>query len=1087
LKRCATLALIAALALAVLAPGPASAAPAPAWTITVTPLPSNFVPGQKAEYLLMATNVGASATTAPSLLSATLPATLTPLHNEPRNQTPGSTEPLCAISGQTVSCEAPDAVGPGFRFFDLLTVEVALASGTAPLSATVSGGGGAPASIAAAPPLSSAVLPFGFLEPGLRAPLTEEDGTAATLAASHPYQQTVSFGFPSEASGVDLPTNAGHPHEIKLELPPGLIGNPTATPLRCTEAQLETKSCPKESQIGSFSLATTGGQKGTAAPDREAIYNMVPPPGSPAELGVDVDGIGLFLHIFAEVRSDSDYGIEVRTPDVIALGTEPLFDIQTQVWGDPSDPVHDPIRGAHVEPQKIAFWTLPGHCPGQPDQSAIGADSWEEPGLFEESTYQSADLAGNQVSLSGCNQIDFEPTISAQPTTGLIDSPSGLDVDLHQPQDTELGHRSTAQLRDAHVTLPAGMSVNPSQANGLDVCSAQQIGLTTEVGTTPSHFDKTPAACPDAAKLGTVEVTTPLIAEYEEGGTKLLTDPETGLPVPRPLHGSVYLAKPFENPFDSLLALYLTLEDPRTGTYAKLAGRVEPDPATGQLTTVFEENPQLPIEDIRLHLFGGARGALITPPTCGTHTTTTDLVPWTTPEGADAHPSSSFQTTASPGGGTCPSSADAAPSAPSFAAGTLTRQAGSYSPFVLKVSREDGTQRLGVIETTLAPGLIGKLAGIPACSEAQITQAQARANPEEGRPERESPSCPLASELGTVTVAAGAGPTPYYTQGHAYLAGPYKGAPLSLVAIVPAIAGPFDLGTVVSRVALHVDPDTAQIHAVSDPLPQILDGIPLDVRSVALNMDRPQFVLNPTSCDPMSISGSIASPLGGATGVSTPFQVGGCKALPFEPKLSLRLKGKVRRTAHPRLIATLKAKPGEANIAAARVKLPHPVFLDQGHIRTICTRVQFAADACPPGSIYGKAKAKTPLLDQPLSGSVYLRSNPSHELPDLVAKLRGPDSQPIEIDLAGKTDAVKAALRNTFEAVPDAPVSSFRLELFGGKRGLVEMSEGFCSERRANVELTGQNGKVYETRPVVGAKCPKVKAKGKSAHRRGAR
>jgi hypothetical protein len=1078
--------LIAALALALLAPAGAAAAPAPAWTITATPLPSNFVPGQKAEYLLMATNVGASATTDPSLLSATLPATLTPLHNEPRNQTPGSPNPLCAISGQTVSCEAADAVGPGFRFFDLLEVEVAPAvSGTAPLSVTVSGGAAASASTTASPPLSSAVLPFGFLEPGLRAPITEEDGAAATAAASHPYQQTVSFGFPSEASGEDLPTNDGHPHEIKLELPPGLIGNPTATPVLCTEAQLEAASCPKPSQVGSFSLATTGGQKGTAAPDREAIYNMVPPPGTPAELGINVDGIGLFAHLFADVRTDSDYGIEVTTPDVIALGTEPLFDIQAQVWGDPSDPVHDAIRGAGVGAQKIAFWTLPTHCSGQPDQTAIRGDSWEAPGVFEESTYQSADLAADPVSVSGCNQIAFEPTISARPSTDLADSPSGLAVHLHLPQNTELGHRATAQLRDATVTLPAGMAVNPSQADGLEACSAARIGMLTAVGASPAHFSRQPAACPDASKLGTVEVTTPLLAEYTEGGTRLATDPETGLPIPRPLNGSVYLAKPFENPFESLLALYLTVEDPKTGTFVKLAGRVEPDPATGQLTTVFSENPQLPIEDIDLELSGGARGALITPPTCATHTTTTTLVPWSAPEGAPAHPSDSFQTTREPGGGSCPGTEAELPAAPGFAAGTLTRQAGSYSPFALKVSREDGSRRISGIDTTLAPGLTGRLAGIPECSEAQIARARARSNPEEGRLERESPSCPLASELGTVTVAAGAGPTPYYAQGRAYLAPPYKGAPLSLVAIVPAIAGPFDLGTVVSRVALHVDPDTAQIHAVSDPLPQILDGIPLDVRSVALKMDRPRFVLNPTSCDPMAIAGSIASPLGQSTAVSTPFQVGGCQALPFKPRLSLALKGPVGRTSHPRLLATLKARPGEADVAAARVKLPPAVFLDQGHIRGVCTRVQFAAEACPAGSVYGRARARTPLLDQPLSGPVYLRSS-SHPLPDLVAKLRGPASQPIEIDLAGRTDAVKAALRNTFEAVPDAPVSSFRLELFGGRRGLVEMSDGFCSHRRANVELTGQNAKSHATRPVVAARCPKGKGKrgkGKKAHR----
>jgi hypothetical protein len=615
------------------------------------------------------------------------------------------------------------------------------------------------------------------------------------------------------------------------------------------------------------------------------------------------------------------------------------------------------------------------------------------------------------------------------------------------------------------------MAVNPSQADGLDACSTERIGLTTSIGESPIHFSKAPDSCPDAAKLGSVEVTTPLLAQYG-AENKLQLDPETGKPILEPLHGSVYLAKPFANPFGSLVAIYLSINDPPTGTIAKLAGRATLDPATGQITTRFEENPQLPLEDVRLHLFGGARGALITPPACGTHTSTSDLTPWSAPEGQDAHPVDSFQTSAIPGGGACPGTEAAAPNQPTFSAGTLAPQAGAYSPFVLKLSREDGSQRISTIDTTLAPGLTGKLAGISSCSEAQIAQAAGRGHPNQGAIEQASPSCPAASEVGTVIVGAGAGSNPFYVQGHAYLAGPYKGAPLSLAIVTPAVAGPFDLGAVVSRVALNLDRDTAQIHAVSDPLPTILDGIPLDIRSIALKMDRPNFTLNPTNCDPLAITGGATSLLGQTAALTQRFQVGGCKGLGFKPKLSLKLLGGVKRSATPRLVANLTAKPGEANIASAQVKLPRAAFLDNAHIKTICTRVQFVADTCPPGSIYGKASARTPLLDYPLSGSVYLRSNPAHTLPDLVAKLKGPDTQPIEIDLAGKTDSVKAALRNTFEAVPDAPVSSFHLELFGGKRGLVELSRNLCAHTyRAEVKLTAQNGKTFDTTPVVGNSC----------------
>ena len=1055
---------LTALAAALLAPG-AQADPAPAWALRLTPMPSNFAPGGTVEFLVASTNIGGAATSGPVELRLTLPSELTATAAEGRI---GVNKYPCAIAGQQISCETNAPIAPSQRFWARVIIDVAeSATGSATAVAGISGGGGTELSVATSPPYQTSPQPFGFLDPGLTAPLSESDGAASVLAGSHPYQQTVAFSFPTEAPPDDFLTNAGHPHTVVLDLPPGLVGSPAATPVLCTEVQLQRSECPTASQIGWFELTTIEGDAGIIGLNRDPIYNMAPPPGSPAELAVEVAGLGFFAHLFADVRSDGDYGIEVTTPDVLALGTTPFFEIQTEVWGDASDPAH----GLSLAPQKDAFWTQPTRCDGQPATTAVRADSWEEPGAFAQANYQSVDIGGTPVSTTGCASLSFEPTLETSPTSNLADSPTGLDVRLHQPQQNELGHRAPAQLKDAIVTVPDGMVANPAQADGLKACDSSQIGLTSAIGITPVTFDKDPAQCPDGAKLGTVEVASPLLPQ-RDADTKLVLDPETGNPKPEPVSGTVYLAKPFDNPFGSLLAIYLAVEDTKTGIVAKLAGRIEPDPVTGQLTTSFVENPQLPIEDIELHLFGGPRAALITPPTCGTHTTTTTLTPWSSPEGADAHPKSSFQITQQPGGGSCPTSEVAAPHSPAFTAGTLAPQAGAFSPFVLKLSREDGSQRLTGIDTKLAPGLIGKLAGVGLCSESQIAQAIARNHPNEGILERQSPSCPASTQVGTVNVGAGAGPTPFYAEGIAYLAGPYKGAPVSLVAIVPAIAGPFDLGVVVTRVALHVEPETAQIHAVSDPLPTILEGIPLDLRSVALKMDRPDFTLNPTSCDPMVITGTATSALGQVAALSQPFHVGGCGALPFKPKVSLRLKGSVKRSSNPALIATLRAKGGEANVARAQVKLPHAVFLDQSHIRTVCTRVQFAADTCPAGSVYGRVSATTPLLDYPLGGAVYLRSS-SHKLPDLVAKLKGPVSQPIEIVLDGKTDAVKGALRNTFEAVPDAPVSKFRLELFGGKRGLVEMSDGFCSHRRATVNLDGQNGKTYGTRPVVAAKCTK--------------
>jgi hypothetical protein len=582
------------------------------------------------------------------------------------------------------------------------------------------------------------------------------------------------------------------------------------------------------------------------------------------------------------------------------------------------------------------------------------------------------------------------------------------------------------------------------------------------VGQLPVRTDANPANCPADAKIGSVEVETPLL--------------DHNLPA------ALYVAQPYQNPFGSLLAVYLTVHDEQTGVVSKLAGKVEADPQTGQLTTTFKDNPELPIEDVKLKVFGGPRAALKTPLACGTHTIASEIVPWSTPEGANANLTDSFQTSvAAAGSGACPGSEAQAPNAPGFSAGTIAPAAGAYSPFVLKLSREDGSQRLTGIDATLPKGLLAKLAGVSYCSEAQINQAKAREVPRQGALEQSSPSCPASSEVGSVVVGAGAGILPFYATGHAYLAGPYKGAPLSLVVITPAVAGPFDLGSVVVRSALYVNPETAQAHAVSDSLPSIIQGIPLDIRSIALKLDRPDFTLNPTSCDPMAILGSAATLAGQSAALRSPFQVGGCSALGFKPKLRISLKGATKRTGHPALTGVVTYPKGNyANIASVQVTLPHSAFLDQAHIKTICTRVQFAADQCPPGAIYGFARATTPLLDQPLEGPVYLRSS-SHKLPDLVLALHGQ----IDADLVGRVDTGKGkGIRTTFEAVPDAPVSRFVLEMKGGKKGLLINSENICRKpQKAIADFVAQNGKVLDTTPTIANGC-KHKAKKHKKHRK---
>ncbi len=1092
--RKATLAAIAlCCAAAALAPAPATAAGAPAWSLSITPMPSNFAIGADPEpqYLISATNVGeAPAGGEAIVLEALLPAGLAPskvsaLDNDPDTANP----PSCSIAAQTVTCETAESLGPGRLLLAQVDVAVSGPEGPTTTTASISGGGAAKVSATLLTRVQAAPLEFGFL-PGFSAPTTDGEGSPATLAGSHPYQQTVAFGLPTVNPGDGL-TNAGHARDIYLELPRGLLGSPAASPVLCTEAELTgSEGCPDPSQIGLADITTLVGKVGTNGISTTGLFNMVPPPGAAAEFATNVAGAGIFVHILAGVRSDGDYGAEAATHDILALGTQPIFSIQAQIWGDPSAAAHDHVRGECVSGEgscpvgarETAFLTMPSDCPGEPLPFAVLADSWEEPfPEFEEreARYESADLAGDPVSVEDCGELKFEPTITARPSTNLTDSPAGLDLTLHQPQDTNLDSRSTAALRDAVIRFPAGLAVNPSQAAGLGACSEDEIGFEANQEGTLS-FSKEPQSCPDAAKIGTLAVSSPLLvarnADHEVEET-----PE-GDPVLEALHGSLYIAKPFANPFGSLIAVYLVVEDKKTGIVAKLAGKGELDPGTGQITTFVRENPELALQDVVVHLFDGPRGPLLTPPTCGEFATETDLTPWSAPEGKHAHPGSSFQTTATPRGGSCPTGESQLPNAPKLSAGTENPTAGKYSPLIFKVSREDAGQRLGKIEATLPGGLSAKLAGVGTCSEQDIAKARSREAPRMGALEQADPSCPASSEIGVLNAAAGAGPTPYYTQGHAYLAPPYKGAPLSIVAIAPAVAGPFDLGTVVVRSALYLDPVSAQARIVSDPLPAVLHGVPLDVRSVAVRAERPEFSLNPTSCDEKSFGGQVLSTLGQAAPLFERFQLGGCKSLPYKPKMNVRLFGPTHRGAHPRLKAVFTAKPGEANTSRVSFALPKSEFIDQAHFRTICTRVQFAANQCPPGSIYGHIKATSPLVDYPVQGPIYLRSS-SHKLPDVVAALRGPPYQPVEVDLDGRVDSVHGGIRTIFESVPDLPVTKAIITLQGGKKGLFQNSTDICKGAwRATLKLKAQNGKVHDTKPKLHARCAK-KSKGKKRGR----
>ncbi|HXS33767.1 MAG TPA: hypothetical protein VN758_08350 [Solirubrobacterales bacterium] len=871
-------------------------------------------------------------------------------------------------------------------------------------------------------------------------------GDPVTQAGSHPYEAGAGIVFNT------IPSPPGYPPEapvvpdedikdISVNLPPGQLGNPNAVPI-CTTAAFNSSgnACPKETRAGT-AVAQIGDQTPFST-FTEPIYNLEPEFGEAAKFGFKVAGVTIIID--ATLSSAPPYHVILHFANIPQIKI--IFSSSVTFWGVPSD--HG--SGAPAKP----FVSMPTSCEG-PLRSDIGVRSWLS--STDSSFFLTHGPGGPEdlLPMTGCAALEFEPTLEARPTTNVADSPSGLDVDLHVPQNEDPAGTATAHLRDTTITLPEGLVANPAQANGLGACSPAQANLNGEG----------PAHCPDAAKLATVEVDTPL--------------------VDHPVPGAIYLATPHENPFNSLIAVYLTLEDPKTATVVKLAGEVQANPNTGRLTASFKDNPQVPFEDFKVHFKSGPHGALRTPPTCAPYTTTSSMTPWSAPDsGPPATPADAWSIERGPGGG-CAASLAALPNAPAFDAGTVSPQAGKYSPFVVHLRREDGSQNFSALKLSPPPGLIAKLAGTATCSEAALAAAAAKS----GKQEQANPSCPAASRVGSVVAGAGAGPAPYYAPGTAYLTGPYKGAPLSLAIISPAVAGPFDLGTIVVRTALAVDPKTAQVSAISDPIPSILDGIPLDVRSIDVSLDRTEFMLNPTSCDPSTVSGSLTSTLGQVAPLSSRFQLGECGRLPFKPKMTLALKGGTKRGSHPALNVTLTPRPGDANIASLSVALPHSEFLDQAHIGTVCTRVQFAADACPAGAVYGTTQVSTPLLAYPLTGNLLLRSS-TNKLPDLVADLRGPPSYPLHFEAAGRTDSIHGGIRNTFDFVPDAPFAKLTAQLQGAGKGLLVNSRDICAKPyRATVKYTAHNGLTYTEHPLLKAKCPKArkakaKAKGKGAKRR---
>jgi hypothetical protein len=846
----------------------------------------------------------------------------------------------------------------------------------------------------------------------------QEGGAPASQAGEHPYEATTEFDLNSEEAPPFLPEGSLKNAEVRL--PAGFIGNPRAVPV-CTQQQFQEgglvlgyggTKCPPSSAVGTALLKTA------LIPAIPAtVYNIVPGPNEPARFGFAALTARVNIHATVQVRPNGEYGLKVTIPD--SSQGLPLKGNELRLWGVPSDESHDPFRVGPYEGQVRPFLSNPTSCVG-PVATSLRINSWQEPGSHHEASFLSHNVALEPVGTEGCDKLSFEPSLSVQSDPPSAAQPTAISATVHVPQHNEDPNGLvTSHLKKAVVKLPPGVTINASASNGLGACSEAQFGQNSP----------DPASCPEDSKIGTGEVITPLLAQ--------------------PMTGPLYQAQPGSNPFGTLLAVYMEVQ--RQGVRVKLAGRIDTDPVTGQVTTTFDNNPQVPFDDFKLNFF---KGVLSNPNGCGDKTYTGSFDSWS--GGPTVNTTSSFEISQNCATGGFN---------PSFGAASSQPVAGAYSPFSIDVARNDGEQNVAAIGVTLPKGLVAKIAGVPLCPEANTASA----------------SCPATSQIGRINIAAGTGPEPAWVPQPgkeptaAYLAGPYKGAPYSLIMKVPVQAGPFDLGTAVVRATIQVNPETAQVSISSDKtIPPILKGVPLTYRHIQVIADRPGFMLNPTNCSEQGVASTIVSGEGAAATPASRFQVGSCGNLGLKPKLFTRIWGKTNRGAHPKFRAVLQPRSGDANLGRIALTLPRSEFLDQAHIKTICTRVQFAAGACPQGSVYGWAKAKTPLFTEMFEGPVYLRSS-NHKLPDLVAALKGP----VAFNLAGRIDSVNKGIRTTFESPPDVPVSKFILYMKGGKKGLLVNSRNICNATyRSHANLRGQNGRKKTLKPVL--KNSRCKGKKKS-------
>jgi hypothetical protein len=859
--------------------------------------------------------------------------------------------------------------------------------------------------------------------------VTDTNGAPARQAGAHP---DVRFRFtlpkhdpndPATSFPVELP------HQMLVDLPPGLVGNPTAAE-SCSETMMKAglngnfATCPIAAQVGVAYVLN--GSHDTAVAVAAPVYNVERPVDAPAVFAFNA--LGSVTRLTPSVRP-GDFGITVDSGD-ISQGI-PVHGADITLWGIPADPSHDPERYAEFGASGIVlapastqaprrpFLTTATSCPGVPEVTTARMDGWDSIGQFATGSFTS-DFDDVPFTLTGCDRLPFDPSVDVKTTTAKADSPTGLNVDLKVPQSSSPDGLATAHVKDVTVTLPEGLSVSPGSAAGLAACSDAQIGLDS------SAVEQ----CPRASKIGTVEVITPLLAD--------------------PLAGTVYVGSQESDDPQSgkMFRIFIVAEG--AGVRIKLEGAVKADPATGQLTSTFVNNPQLPFSELRVKFYSGPGAALATPAACGTHTTNAGLVAWNNKGAGNSSP---FEVACREGLGGF---------APAFTAGSVSPVAGGFSPFTVAITKPDGDSAIDGLSVEMPKGVLAKIKGN------------------------------LGTQVGTVTAFAGSGEKPFPLPGKVFLEGAYGDAPYSLRVVVPAKAGPYDLGEVVVRQKVYVDRTTAQVRVVSDPIPTIVKGVPARLQRLDVNVDKPGFMVNPTSCEDKEIKATLHSQAGQTAPINSRFQVGSCGDLAFKPSLSMGLTGRKQVTTgrHPGLRATVRQAAGQAAISRARITLPRSLALDPDNAQALCEYVDGTKpdleSHCPKGSIVGRARASTPLLERALTGDVYfvknVRKDPKtgnaiRTLPMIVVALRGE----IAINLRGEASTTKnGRLVSTFANVPDAPISKFNLNIKGGKTGILAVTRtrkakiNLCANpnsHRAAIAKNGHNGKTANFATTVKTPC----------------